>query len=139
MTTEDAPNPRVLSHTEFALLTARPIVRIAFIGALIIIIGAAQGLSHGWSADAIALIIGPVLAFCGVGLYGTGLEIRERSGTAAGLNLTCLIPFAFGCYLTFVRGSWNARGLLGDFFFGLLCGSAALSIWDTEQSTGHTS
>ena len=112
--------PRHISLSEFALMTARPETRIIAICIASAITGVVLGVRQGWTTPATSLLVGAVLSVWG--MLALARAIMTSNGASA---LGGLIPYTFGCYLLFFRGIWNGRALLTEFSFSALLAALA--------------
>lgn len=103
--------PRTISQQEFALLTARPETRVAFMSILMGVIGAVGGYRNSWDIPSVLLMVGATASFGGMLVFGRSIVSQKRGATV----LAGLLPYLFGCYVTLAKGIYPAFTMTRDF------------------------
>lgn len=109
------PNVRIFSSEEFALLVARPEMRLFFICVTMTVVGLIRGFRDHWPTSSLTMAIGGVFAVAGMLALGRSLLRATGPGPGGFLAIGGFLTYAYGLYLFGYEGVWAARRLVGDF------------------------
>lgn len=110
---ESKNTPKTMTTEQFALYTARPQTRIAFVCVILLATGIYLGFRDGWATRALIFGLSSVAALGGMWILGGQLMHHARTGRAersvsnAIGALTGFAPYLFGVYLFFYEGLWG--------------------------------